>query len=264
MINHDEYLEYQRRYREAHREELRAKDRERNRNNKEWHREYYEKNKERIREAHKKYHKEHYVSQKKDCSNNLPCSEDLFEVWKEINENYLVSNYGKVWSKKRNRLIGCKNTMGYMIALIDGKQKYIHRLVAEAFVPNPDNLPEIDHIDTSPSNNIWTNLRWTDRKGNQNNPITKDKMKESNKGKADKAHKATKEKRSWVKGQKMCAEANRKRVFQYTVDGVFVKEFCSITEAGKEVGCCRESIRDCCRGRYKTIKGFVWKYAETA
>ena len=245
MRNHDEYLEYQRRYREAHREELRAKDRERSRNNKEWRREYYEKNKERIMETRKKYYKEHYVSQKKDCSNNLPYNEDLFEVWKEINEDYLVSNYGKVWSKKRNRLIGCKNGMGYMIVKIDEKQQYIHRLVAEAFVPNPDNLPEIDHLDTDKTNNVWTNLRWTDRKGNQNNPITIEKFK--------------------AVGRSNFGETcNDKPVVQYSLDGGLLLEYCSIEEAAKKTGICRTNIGNCCNHRQHTAGGFRWEFVKKA
>lgn len=59
---------------------------------------------------------------------------------------------------------------------------YIHRAVAELFVPNTDNKPYIDHIDGNSKNNIYTNLRWVTQKENINNPITIQRMKKSQKG----------------------------------------------------------------------------------
>lgn len=263
MMNKEEYLEYQRRYREEHKEELRAKNRVRYQKNKEYYTEYnknyYLKNKEKIKDYYKRSYS--YVSVR---GNEEPIQTDLFEIWKDINEDYCVSNYGKVWSRKRNKLVGFKSVTGYMEVMINGTRHYIHRLVAQAFIPNPNNYPEIDHLDADRSNNVWTNLRWTDRKGNQNNPITKTKMKESNKGKLDKAHKAAEERQTWKIGQKAAAKSREKRVFQYTIDGVFVKEYSSTVEAAKEVGCTANSIAKCCRGKYKTTKDYVWKYADAA
>ncbi len=167
------------------------------------------------------------------------------EEWAEIegtNGDYLVSNYGKVFNKRTNRLVGHKSTLGYMEVVINGHSCYIHRLVASAFIPNEEGLPEIDHIDTDKTNNVYTNLRWVSRKGNQNNEITKERMKESNKRKA---------------------EHLRKKVYQYSIEGEFIKEFPSMTSAADEVGCSHISISQCCRGvnGVKTIKGFIWKYA---
>lgn len=69
------------------------------------------------------------------------------------------------------------NRRGYLAYGIGSKKRfYAHRLVAEAFIPNPNGYTEIDHIDTDKSNNRVDNLRWTDRKGNCNNPLTKEKM----------------------------------------------------------------------------------------
>lgn len=83
------------------------------------------------------------------------------EVWKEIhgyNERYEVSNYGRVRS----------NDM-----IINGR---LHRLVAAAFVPNPENKPCVDHIDGDRANNHADNLRWSTRKQNANNPITRKRV----------------------------------------------------------------------------------------
>lgn len=101
------------------------------------------------------------------------------EIWKPIKGfegSYEVSNYGNV--RSLDRMVKClngyehrngkmlkphKNKKGYMsVSLGKNNQKLVHRLVAEAFVPNPDNLPIINHIDENPSNNFSSNLEWCD------------------------------------------------------------------------------------------------------
>lgn len=180
--NYQKYLEYQRRYREEHREEIREKDRKRYNTpegkayRKQYNKEYCKKNEERLKELHKEYHKAHYVSMRKDL-NAPPPYVVLFEQWKDINDNYMVSSQGRVWNKRYGRLAGTKNGSGYIIVTIDGTQYYVHRLVAEAFIPNTNNYREIDHINTDKADNRVENLRWTNRKGNINNPLTIEKMK---------------------------------------------------------------------------------------
>ena len=78
---------------------------------------------------------------------------------------YAVTKSGLVWSYKRNKFLKLNdNGIGYLyVALCHGgirQQKYIHRIVAEAFIPNPDNLPEINHKDEDKSNNCVDNLEW--------------------------------------------------------------------------------------------------------
>ena len=96
-----------------------------------------------------------------------------------------VSTLGRVKSIERvvdfgrqKRLVKSKilkpkdNGKGYKIVRAGKKYPYIHRLVALTFIPNPNNLPEIDHLNCCKSDNRLCNLRWVNRKMNMNNPIT--------------------------------------------------------------------------------------------
>lgn len=64
---------------------------------------------------------------------------------------------------------------GYVVYKINGKTRLAHRLVAETFIPNPDNLPEVDHIDGNKQNNNQKNLRWVSHKDNMKNIHPKEK-----------------------------------------------------------------------------------------
>lgn len=98
------------------------------------------------------------------------------EIWKPISgyENlYNISNLGNVFSIKSNRNIKpIKNYKGYlMVGLCKNKKRknyLVHRLVAGAFIDNPNNLPEINHKDENPSNNVVFNLEWCTHKYNMN------------------------------------------------------------------------------------------------
>lgn len=120
---------------------------------------------------------------------NIKIREGKFikEEWRNIDdfEGYQISNYGRVKSLSRiildknnhNRCIkehymtGTDNGNGYLTVMLrkDGKgiRRYIHRLVAQAFLPNPNNLPEVNHKDENRSNNIVTNLEWIDYLNNR-------------------------------------------------------------------------------------------------
>lgn len=117
------------------------------------------------------------------------------EIWKDIEGaegRYQVSNMGRV--KSLGRTVTCKRTCdsvpmsyfkkesilegradkdGYRIVVIDKIPRRVHRLVGEAFIPNPDNKPFLDHINTIPYDNRVENLRWVTLKENNNNPLTK-------------------------------------------------------------------------------------------
>lgn len=124
------------------------------------------------------------------------------EIWKKINEKYLVSNLGNVKNVKTNhilkpQLLGCNNSKYYAVYLYDDtikKQvwKYIHRLVAEAFLPNSKNLPCVNHKDENKLNNFVyvnedgtvdlekSNLEWCTHQYNINYGNCINKMYETN------------------------------------------------------------------------------------
>ena len=122
------------------------------------------------------------------------------EIWKDIEDFeglYQVSNLGRVKSLERyslqNHLIPekilrtCHAQAGYVDVSLykDGKRYHRkpHKLVADAFIPNPDNLPEVDHIDTNKDNNQVDNLRWCTHSENHLNPLTVELKRKMNLGK---------------------------------------------------------------------------------
>ena len=119
------------------------------------------------------------------------------------------------------------------------KNFFVHRLVAEAFIPNPNNYPDIDHINGSPLCNSVSNLRWCNEKMNQNNPITKQRLSDAMKGRP-------------------CSNGLSKQVCQLS-NGNIIHIFNSSCETEK-YGFYPSSVRACCRGKIKSHKGykFMW------
>ena len=93
-------------------------------------------------------------------------------MWKEIenHENYHIYEDGRLWSCKRNIFLkGSPDGSGYLHVRLNGNMKKHHRLVGEAFIPNPENKPQIDHIDRDRTNNHVSNLRWVTKQENMDN-----------------------------------------------------------------------------------------------
>ena len=99
------------------------------------------------------------------------------EIWKPIkgyNERYSISSLGRVQSHKTGLILKPSvNHKGYFIIQLSifGKKKNhrVHRLVAQAFIPNPDHLPEVDHINGNRQENTIDNLRWASPSSNTRN-----------------------------------------------------------------------------------------------
>ena len=193
------------------------------------------------------------------------------EIWKPVvgfGGLYEVSNLGRLKSLNRTvvNLSGeyikkgaikkiSSNNRGYHIVTLtkDGtsKQYGIHRLVAEAFIPNPNNLPEVDHIDRNPSNNIVGNLRWCTHKENLNNDNTIQYMKEHvDKRKCSMLGISAKISRNSISAPK--------QVFQYTKDGNYIATYESHNEASRITGINRSAIEQVLNKTEYSAGGYLW------
>jgi len=185
------------------------------------------------------------------------------EIWKDFpgwEGLYRVSTHGNVISMNygqsgRPKLMKPRlTTYGYLFVTLfhKGRQEnwFVHRMVGVAFIPRITGKDFIDHIDGNPLNNHVENLRWCTRKENQNNPVTKARMRIANAGRVLTKEALEKRGRAISKGKK-------EPVLQYTTDGLFIREWPSIDEASKGTGIDRMTISHVCRGRVKTLLLFV-------
>ena len=140
---------------------------------------------------------------------------------------YAVTSCGKVWSYRSKKFLKhITNRYGYFTVNLykDNEMKncLIHRLVAEAYIPNPENLPQVDHINEDKTNNCVNNLQWITLRDN-------------------------------------CRKSKNKPILQYDLDGNFIREWPSATDVGEKVN---DGICKCLKGKYKTAYGYIWKYKE--
>lgn len=203
------------------------------------------------------------------------------EIWKDVvgfEGEYLVSSMGNIRSFKKYGKNGGLITpqidkFGYPVAKLwrNGKPvfKKVHRIVAMAFIPNPENKPVIDHINTIRTDNRVENLRWCTVEENVNNPISKMKLSKTMTGR--KASEETRRKLSLIRrgegnsmyGKNHTEETKMKMsvpIVQYTKDGEFVAEYYGAKDASVKTGIHRQNIADALKGRRKCAGGFIWKY----
>lgn len=203
------------------------------------------------------------------------------EIWKDIKNYeglYQVSNLGKVrsypnFSHKDFFVLKQWITQGYYYVKLfkDGKRKSysVHRLVAEAFIPNPDNLPQIGHKDENNfktgdgCNNCVDNLEWCTAKENANMPKRKDRTFGENNPFYGLHH--TEETRNKIrqkhKGKHLSLETKKKKSkpVKCIETGII---YYSAVEAAKQTGLGASHIRECCRGEAITCGGYHWEYAK--
>lgn len=197
------------------------------------------------------------------------------EIWVDIKGYeglYQVSNQGRVKSLDYNNTGEVKTLKlnktgnGYLQVNLKGKILLVHRLVAESFIPNPDNKPCVDHINTIRDDNRVENLRWVTPKENMNNELTKDKFKGENNHFYGKRHtEETKDKMRKPKSdshRRHLSEARSIKIVQLDKDMRLINTFNSSKEASEILGFDQGHINKCCNGKRKTHKGYKWMYYE--
>jgi glycerol-3-phosphate cytidylyltransferase-like family protein len=172
------------------------------------------------------------------------------EVWKDIPKYeglYQVSNLGRIKrlfkNGKENILTGTRDKDGYTKIILSKNQhkKHVraHRLVAEAFLSNPENKPEVNHKDRNKQNNVvnvddlqgaTTNLEWATCSENSNHCVRT--------------------------GRRF----HKRAVAQYTKDMKLLSKWNSIKEAGQTLKISSNNICSCCNGKLPTAGGYIWRY----
>lgn len=174
-------------------------------------------------------------------------------MWKDIRgyPNYLISDDGLVRNRKGRTLKQFKDKNGYLRVCLckDAKQKTFsaHRLVAIAFVKNPDGLKTVDHINGIKTDNRACNLQWMSAEDNLNKYL-----REANK---------CRNKQPRYGGRKR-GETQRIKVNQYTRSGELLNTFISFMEAERKTGIQSGNISLCVNGHKPSAGGYVWRKAQ--
>ena len=192
------------------------------------------------------------------------------EIWKDIEGYeglYQVSNFGRIKSLEHNSSMtnifgkggkslvkhnekiinGYIQNTGYLTVTLTGKKYSVHRLVAKAFVQNPNNYPVINHIDGNKLNNKVDNLEWCTHKHNTREAI-----------------------RLGLSNPKYNSYKNRiraKKTNQYDLEGNYIKTYDACSDAERElkskgIKISARNIRNVCNGIRKTAGGFIWRYVD--
>ena len=193
------------------------------------------------------------------------------EVWKftELNgREIMVSSYGRVIGFNGRILKPQLTRNGYYVVKYwtgsHVKNVSVHRLVASAFIPNPEGKPEVDHIDTVRTNNHVSNLRWTTRTENHQNLITRKHYSEAKKGMKMSDEAKRKMSESKKRMSKELSDRASKAVLVFDLSGVLINEFKSVKEACFQLGITEDGAYRCVRNKKRNHRGFMFKYKEGA
>jgi hypothetical protein len=161
---------------------------------------------------------------------------------------YYVTDTGDVYSRNyRNtgrikKMTPVKRPDGYLRIMLKGKGYYVHCLVAEAFIPNPDNKSQVNHKNGDKTDNRAENLEWCTRSENVRHAYDVLHRKAPYQGKLGKK------------------DPKARIVQQIDKHGNIIAEYYGIGEVERKLKISRSNISECCLGKRKTARGFEWKY----
>lgn len=174
------------------------------------------------------------------------------EIWKDILEYeglYQISNLGRVKSLprkgvfKQEKILKLERTKkGYLrinLSKNNVSKKYlVHKLVANSFISNPYNFPQVNHKDGNKQNNFVDNLEFVTQEQNMQHAFNK----------------------GLIQRKKGKENLKSKKVNQYDLNGKFIKLWYCIRDIERELGLKNYNITACCQNRRKTCGGYIWKY----
>lgn len=217
------------------------------------------------------------------------------EIWKDVlgyEGYYQVSSLGRVRSLPRwvkatfgsmqyrpGKVLKNKRSRGYNAVCLtkDNMGKYVRvgRLVAQTFLPNPDNLPQVNHKDCNCKNDRLDNLEWCDAKYNCNYADHNKKVSEAAKRRFQDPEqyrlllervRRNGQDPEWKRKQREAQlnNSNSKAIDMLDMDGNYIRSFPSLAEAFRQIGIHSQNIGQCCLGRKQSAGGYKWRFSKTS